>query len=121
MELLLFDKATFSEHLLFKGPFFSKQLYISTSATFSEDVIFRNSFFSTADLVFTVTLFTYHLVINPGVFRFKLPSVHRVVYHSENHSIKYYEQKFSIKFAFEGIIEQDYVSKHVKIQLLGCQ
>ena len=43
-----------------------------------------------------------------------------MVHHSENDSIKYHEQKFCIKFAFQGSIEQDYLSKHVKIQFLGC-
>ena len=35
----------------------------------------------------------------------------RVVQHSENHSIKYHEQKFCIKFTFQGIIQQDYLLK----------
>ena len=39
--------------------------------------------------------------------------------HSENHSIKYHEQKFCIKFAFQGRIEQDYLSKHVKMSISG--
>ena len=47
----------------------------------------------TTNLVFTVTLFIYHLVFKPGVFRF-------------NHPIKYHEQKFCIKFAFQGSIEK---------------
>ena len=51
-------------------------------------------------LIVTVTLFIYNFEINPGDFRFKLPRVHRGVYHSENFSIKYHEQKFCIKFAF---------------------
>ena len=120
-EVLLFDKLTFSKPVLLKDPYFSKQLYISASATFSEDAVYWNKQFLTASLVFTVTLFIYHLVINPGVFRFKFPGVHRVVHHSENDSIKYHEQKFCIKFAFQGSIEQGYLSKHVKIQFLGCQ
>ena len=113
---LLFQIVYFLRTLMF-----SKQLYISASATFSEDAVYWNKQFLTASLVFTVTLFIYHLVINPGVFRFKFPGVHRVVHHSENDSIKYHEQKFCKKFAFQGSIEQGYLSKHVKIQFLGCQ
>ena len=111
MELLLFDKATFLDSHILEIAY----------AAFSEDAVYWNSQFSTSNLVFTVTLFIYHLVINPGVFRFKFPGVHRVVHHSENDSIKYHEQKFCIKFAFQGSIEQDYLSKHVKIRFLGCQ
>ena len=76
--------------------------------------------FSTVNPVFTVILFIYHLMINLGVFRFKFPGAHIVVHHSENDSMKYHEQKFCIKFAFQGSIEQDYLSKHVKIQFLRC-
>ena len=76
--------------------------------------------FSTVNPVFTVILSIYHLMINLGVFRFKFPGVHIVVHHSENDSMKYHEQKFCIKFAFQGSIEQDYLSKHVKIQFLRC-
>ena len=50
--------------------------------------------------------------MNPGVFRFKLSGKHKVVHHSENHSIKYHEQKFCIKFAFQGSVEQGYLSKY---------
>ena len=42
-----------------------------------------------------------------------------MVHNSENHPIKYHEQKFCIKFAFPGSIDQEYLSKHVKIQFLG--
>ena len=104
MERLPFDKATFQSPYFLKTPIFSKQLYISASATFSEDVVYWNSWFSTANLVFKVTL-----------FRSKFPGVHRMVQNEQN------EQKFYIKFAFQGIIEQDYLPKHVKIQFLGCQ
>ena len=48
------------------------------------------------------------------------PGVHRVVHHSENLSIKYHQQKFYLKFAFSGNIEQDYLSKNLKIPFLGC-
>ena len=41
--------------------------------------------------------------------------MHWVVHHSKDHSIKYNEQKLCIKFAFRDSIEQDYLSKHVKI------
>ena len=103
----------------FSGPLFFP--YIFASAPFSEDAVYWNSLIWAGNLVFTVIIFIYHLVINPGVFRFKFPGVHRVVHHWENHSIKYHEQKFCIKFAFHGSIEQDYLSKHVKIQFLGSQ
>ena len=33
------------------------------------------------------------------------------MHYSENHSIKYHEQKFCKKIAFQGSIEQDYLSK----------
>ena len=56
--------------------------------------------FSTANFVFTVTLFIYRLVINAGVFRFRFSGVYRKVHHSENHSMKYYEQKFYINLLF---------------------
>ena len=77
--------------------------------------------FLTFNLVFTVTFFIYHLIITPRVFRFKFAGVERVVHHSENNSIKCHEQKLCIKFAFHVSIEQEYLSKHVKIQFLGCQ
>ena len=95
------------------------QLYISTSATFSQDAVYWNSLFSTANLVFTVTLFIYHLVINSGVFRFKFPAVHGVVQHSENHSIKHHEQKFRIKFAFQSSIEQTLYRNMWKLSFWG--
>ena len=41
--------------------------------TFSENAVDKNSWFLGANLIFSVTLFIYHLLINPGVFRFKLP------------------------------------------------
>ena len=37
--------------------------------------------------------------------------MHRVMHHSENNPIKYHEQKLCIKFAFQGSIEQDHLSK----------
>ena len=77
-----------------RTPIFAKQLYISASTTFSQEPVYWNSYFSTVNLVFT--LFIYHLGINPGVFRFKYLGMHRVVHHSENHSIEYHEQKFCI-------------------------
>ena len=87
-----------------RTPIFSKQLYISASATFSDVVYWGTASFRMLTLVLVC-----HLVINPRVFRFKFPSVHRVVHHSENHSIKYHEQKCWVKFAFQGSIEQDYI------------
>ena len=92
-----------------RTPIFSKQLHISASATFSDVVYWGTASFRMLTS-FSQLLFIYHLVINPGVFRFKFPSVHsRVVHHSENHSIKYHEQKCWIKFAFQGSIEQYYI------------
>ena len=44
-----------------------------------------------------------------------------MVHYSENDSIEYHEQKFCMKVAFQGGIEHEYLSKHVKIQFLGCQ
>ena len=89
---LFSEQATFSELYSFrastKDPYFSKQLYFFARATFSEDAFYWNSQFSTANLVFTATLFIYHLEINTRVFRFKLLGVHRVVHHSQNLSIK---------------------------------
>ena len=38
-----------------------------------------------------------------------------MVHLSENQFIKYDEQKFRIKFVFQGITEQYYMPKHVKI------
>ena len=121
MKLLLFDKAAFSEPLIFKNPYFFKAVTHFYKCYFSEVAVYWKMLFSTANFVFTVTLFIYRLVINPVVFRFKFPGVYRKVHHSENHSIKYYEQRFCIKLAFQGSIEQDYLSKYVKIQFLGCQ
>ena len=46
---------------------FRKSLY-----AFPEDAFFWNSRFWTVNLVFTVTLSIYHLVINHAVFRLKL-------------------------------------------------
>ena len=43
-----------------------------------------------------------------------------MVHHSKDHSIKYNEQKLCIKFAFRDSIEQDYLSKHVKIHSFLC-
>ena len=120
MELLLFDKATFPDPLLFKNPYFLKAFLHFRKSYFFRRCCLLEQLFSTANLIFTVTLFIYYLVINPGVFRFKFRGVYRVVHDSENHSIKYHE-KFYIKFAFQDTIEQDYLFKHVKIQLLGCQ
>ena len=93
-------KCCFLRKLLFQSlcflriPVFSKQLYFFAKATFSEDAVYWNSQFSTTNLVFTVTLFIYHLEINHGV--------HRVLHHSKNLFIKYHYQKFYIKFAFSG-------------------
>ena len=72
----------FLSKLLFKSlyylrvPNFSKQLYPLARVTFSEDAVFQTNYFSTADLVFTVTLCLYHLVISPtntGVFKLEIP------------------------------------------------
>ena len=47
--------------------------------------------------------------------------MHRVVYHSDNLSIKYYEQKFCIKFAFSGLHCAGLpIEKYKKIQSLRC-
>ena len=70
-------------------------------------------------LFFTVTLFSHHLVTKLGAFRFEFPAVHRVVHQSENNSIKYQEQTFCIKFAFQASIEQDYLSKLLKLSFWG--
>ena len=102
MRLRLFDKAAFSEPLIFKDPYFFKAVMHFRKCYFSEDTVYWKMLFSTANLVFTVSLFIYRLVINPGVFRFKFPGVYRKVHHSENRSMKYYEQKFCIKLAFQG-------------------
>ena len=114
MKLRLFDKAAFSEPLIFKDPYFFKAVIHFHKCYFSEDAVYWKMLFSTANLVFTVSLFIYRLVINPGVFRFKFSGVYRKMHHSENHSMKYYEQKFCIKLAFQGSIKQGYLSKHVK-------
>ena len=83
--------------------------------TFSENAVDKNSWFLSANLVFSVTLFIYHLLVNHGVFRFKLPGVH----HSENLYIKYHEQKICKNLLSQGSIEEHYLSKNVKIQFLG--
>ena len=70
---LVFEQATFSEPLLFKDPYFFKAVIIFRKSYFFRNAVYWNSSFWTANLVFTVTLFIYHLEINPGVFRFKLP------------------------------------------------
>ena len=41
--------------------------------------------------------------------------MHTVMQDSESHSFKYREQKFCIKFTFQGSIEQNYLLKHLKI------
>ena len=58
-------KLLFQSFYFLRGPTFSKQLYIFARATFLEDVVFQNIQFSTAKLVFTLTLYIYHLVIIP--------------------------------------------------------
>ena len=69
MELLLFDKATFSEPLIFQDPYFFKVVIHFRKCYFLEDAVYWKMLFSTANLIFTVTRFICHLVINPGVFR----------------------------------------------------
>ena len=81
MKLLLFDKAAFSEPLIFKNPYFFKAVIHFCKYYFSEDAVYWKMLFSTANLVFAVTLFIYRLVINPGVFRFKFLGVYRKVHH----------------------------------------
>ena len=102
--------------LLFQSLYFLRAPIFQSSYTFPQVLLFQQIMFIGA-----ATLFIYHLVINPGVFRYKFPGVHIVVHHTKNHSIKYYEQKFCIKFAFQGSNEQDYLLKHVKNLFLGCQ
>ena len=60
-------KLLFQSFYFLRGPIFSKQLYIFARATFLEDVVFQNIQFSTAKLVFTLTLYIYHLVIIPAL------------------------------------------------------
>ena len=79
-------------------------------ATFPEDTFFWNSWFSTANLVFTVTLFIYRLVINhtnTGVFRLKLPEGPR------NNFLLIPWTKILLQICL-GSIEQDYLSKNIK-------
>ena len=62
-------------HFLRNPTFFKAITHVIARATFLEDAVF--SWFSTANLVFTVALSIYHLVINPfkvGAFRLKLPA-----------------------------------------------
>ena len=98
---LLFEQCNFLEPLLSKV-----LLYFQSSHTFSQELFSQKMLFIRAGnfrlLIVTVTFFIYNLEINPGVFRFKLPKVHRVVHHSKNLSIKYHEQNFCIRFAFLG-------------------
>ena len=97
-------KLLFQSHYFLRTLMFSKQLYISASATFSMMLFIGKSSFRLLTS-FSQLHYFYHLVINPAVFRFKFPGVHRVVNYSENHSVKYHEQKFHIKFAFQSCIE----------------
>ena len=76
-----FFKLLFQNLSFLRTPIFSKQLYISASAPFSEGAIYWNSLFSAGNLLFTEIICIWHLVINPGVFRFKFLGVHRVVHH----------------------------------------
>ena len=98
---LLFEQCNFIEPLLS-----TVLLYFQSSNTFSQELFSQKMFFiRTANfglLIVTVTFFIYNLENNLGVFRFKLPKVHRVVHHSKDLSIKYHEQKFCIRFAFFG-------------------
>ena len=85
MRLRLFDKAAFSEPLIFKDPYFFKAVMHFRKCYFSEDAVYWKMLFSTANLVFTVSLFIYRLVINPGVFRFKLSGVYRKMHYLSKH------------------------------------
>ena len=67
--------------------------------------MFKKSLFSTANLAFTDTTSIYNLVIKPintEIFILKLLGDAKVMYHSEQLSIKYHEQKLCIKFNFSG-------------------
>ena len=71
---------------------------------------------------FFIFSYTFYLLLsNTGVLDSNYSGVHRVVHHSENLSIKYYEQKCYIKFAFSG---QHWtrlsMEKCKKNQFLGC-
>ena len=55
MELLLFESATFSELLLFKGPYLNSFI----GATFSKNAVFQNSSFPTGNLVELVDLIVH--------------------------------------------------------------
>ena len=67
----------------------------------------------TANLVFTVTLSIYRLVINlfnAGGFRLKLPQAC-----TENISINTIDKNFASNLLFQGSIEQNYLSDNKKI------
>ena len=66
-------KVLFQSLYFIRTPIFSKQLYFFARANFSGDAVYKNSKFPTANLVFTVTLFIYYLVISPGNVKFKIP------------------------------------------------
>ena len=81
MERLLFEWATFSEPLLFKGPY----LYSFARATFSKNPANFQQ----------LTSWSFQILKVPR-------EVHRVMHYSENLSIKYHDQNFYIKTAFSG-------------------
>ena len=108
--------STFSEELHFGKKLISQKRNIPHYTFFSGELPFQNGYFFKR-LAFTVTLSIDHFVINlliPEFLDSNHPEVHRVLHHSEDFFIKYYEQIFSIKFAFSGSTEQDYLSNNVK-------
>ena len=107
---LFFEWATFSEPLFFEDPYLFPSRY-----TFSKELFFQNMLlFRTTNFVFTVTPSIFHLVINPLIPEFldsHFSGEHKVMHHAENLSIKYYEQKFYIKFAFSW---QDWIGPSIE-------
>ena len=80
-------KLLFQSLYFLRTPIFSKQLYFFARTTFSIDAVYWNSYFPTANLVFTVTLFIYYLVINPVVFKFKIPGDAQITWAKILHKI----------------------------------
>ena len=83
---------TFLELLPFEDPYFFKAIILLARAIFSGDTVYWNSQFSTANLVFTVTLFIYHLVNDPGVFKFKIPGDAQITWTKVFHKLAFSRQ-----------------------------
>ena len=76
----------FSEPLLLNGPYLSKAA-----------ILFRKSHY--CKIILTISV-NFQQVTSSSFKTLKYPRVHRVVYYSENLSIKYHDQNYCIKIAF---------------------